>query len=312
MLFSKKKNDPFRDGCRFFTGTVLGSRAQVGRLLLLTDRGASEHWLGDVKESLVFAGFPVTECRYGGADALQEALETVRPSVLFVLGGGKLWQVTERLMTAYPAIHYAVMPTTFAGALRVPARGARLPDSFFFDGETLSTLTEEAYREGIAYAVRLGMTFDRWVFEAVYATVPHGEIVRRSVGIWHDIREAEDSHNSHARERYAFGTVLGRAIHTLSGGELTEGEALAIGMVLEAGVATRGGISRGRYFGDLVGMLTFRGLPTAFDVSVDSLIEALKKQEVSAKEVTLCLPVRCGECVPHTLTYDKLSVLLEN
>jgi 3-dehydroquinate synthetase len=232
-----------------------------------------------------------------------------KPDILFAFGGAELWKEAEEALGGRDDIHFAVMPSTLVGALRFPPRGARLPDSFFSDANLYDEEDEEARRKAVIYGIRLGLAFDRWIFDTMYSTFDPSFIVKRSVGIWHDIAEAEKN-GSDARLLLGCGGFMAGVARRIVGEELTDGEALAIGLVMEAGLALRVGVAREKYFDDLVGMLNYWGYPLGMDVDTDTLRTAILGVSHPDDEVTFYLAKNRGHCVPYTITYEKLIALL--
>ncbi len=305
-MFFQKKKDPFLRGCISRVGEYLKSRTGGTSLLLLTDRGSNRCHGDSIREVLSRAGYQVT---YRIAEGDVTSLLGGEYDILFAFGGGRLWEQCEIAMATYPERHFAVMPTTFSGGMRIPGRGCVLPDSFFYDEAVTETQPESCRLGGIVSSVRLGMTLDRKSFDMVYSSFPEGELVRRSVTIWHDICVAEKA-GSRAREYLAFGSALAGKVLAMMGEEITPWEALSVGMRMEGTVAVRFGVAKEKYLHDLIGVLLFYGLPTAIHASPGEWETVLCEAGAPSQTVSLMLPVKKGECVRYALTVGELLSII--
>ncbi len=307
-IFAKQKKDPFARGCMGQVGEILRSRCEGSRCLMICGEEARLTHAKALLEVLTTAGFETELALYADRDRLAEQVAEASPEILFAFGEGETWRGAEEVVREMPHIHFAVMPATFRGALTIPPRGARIPDSFFCDADLFTEEKEETYREGIIYAIRLGLAFDRWVFDAMYSSFDPSPVVRRSVGIWHDLIKAEEV-GSEARKYLSCGGYLAKVAKRLDE-SLTDAEALGIGLLWESKIARAVGVAREKYYDDLLGMLSFWGFPLGIEVSREELTEAVQGVAAPQDEVTLYLAKKRGHCVPYSISYEKLIALL--
>jgi 3-dehydroquinate synthase len=137
------------------------------------------------------------------------------------------------------------------------------------DIDLLKTLPAEHLRAGLAEAVKHGAITDAGYLtdiESAASSLLSGDpesltrVVGRSVQIKADI-VSRDPREGGLRKVLNFGHTLGHALETLSGYELLHGEAISIGMVLEARLGEAMGITRVGSADRLATLLDALGLP---------------------------------------------------
>ena len=242
-------------------------------------------------------------------------------AVLLNLGGGVALDLGGFVAATYQhGIAHVQLPTTLlamtgsavGGVVGVdsPVGRDRIgthhhPRMVVADLGTLATLPPVHVSAGIAPAIQLAMTADpahlQWIMDhAGGIRAREGpvleEVVRRSVELRRDdlIRRDREG-GSFAGPR--FGDSIGRALRTLLGYELLYGESVALGMLAEAVIGHRIGVSA-REVPDRVreAIKVFR-LPDAppSPINVSKLLDALLPAHPAGdRSVRLALPARAG------------------
>jgi 3-dehydroquinate synthase len=192
-----------------------------------------------------------------------------RDSAVIALGGGVVGDlagfVAATFMRGVPVVQVpttllAMLDASIGGktAVDTPA-GKNLvgafhhPSAVIIDPSVLATLPPEHMRAGLSEAIKHGVIADAAHFGAAAtygaSLLDHHQdaratsaIVARSVEIKSAV-VASDSRESGRRKTLNFGHTLGHAIEHLSGYRLLHGEAVSIGMCLEAALAERMGIA---------------------------------------------------------------------
>jgi 3-dehydroquinate synthase len=157
----------------------------------------------------------------------------------------------------------------------------------------------------MAEVVKCGVIADRALFHLVESKP--GRIAKRSPDVMARIIEAccriklkvvsGDPRESNRRKILNFGHTIGHAIETLAGYRMAHGEAIAVGMVAEARLASRVGLLSAqatRRIGDLLALL---GLPTTLPAGMQApaiLEVAHRDKKARAGKVTYALPLRIG------------------
>ncbi len=308
----KRTEQPVEKGLLLDIGHRLARKTEAREMCLVCDRGAFQQYGHQFQMGLEAAGFAVTTLILTPEEKTGDALVprlTGAPLVV-AFGGGKIWEATEGAMTQLEGGFYCVVPTTFAGGLRMPKPGARLPDAFFSDPDTYESASEASRMTGLVLATRLGLVFDKWIFGSLYSSFDKGEIVMRNTRIWCDLCLAEQN-GSMARRLLGFGEGMARGI-LLAAPEFTPCEALALGMLMEAKIGRKAGAVRGKYLKDLEGLLFYRGLPTGIDGDTDAICDLIQSQMGDETSLTLYIPKKAGECIPTTFTFEELKTLARN
>lgn len=172
------------------------------------------------------------------------------------------------------------------------------------DTATLTTLAGRELRAGWAEVIKHAVIRDAGLFpllEQAATTTIAGEalagIIRRAVNVKIVVVNA-DERETGERMLLNYGHTLGHAIEAAAGyGELLHGEAIAIGMHLEAQLAFRLGMIDSGIVERQADLLTGYGLPIAIPpgMTADDLIErTLRDKKVSAGKVRWALPTAIG------------------
>ena len=167
------------------------------------------------------------------------------------------------------------------------------PRCVVVDPELLSTLPVAQLRSGLAEAVKHGAIADcaylDWIeanAESLLAGDPEAmeRLIVRSVEIKSEI-VAADEREAGRRKLLNFGHTLGHAVEALSGYALLHGEAVAIGMVEEARLGERIGVTAAGTAQRLRKVLSRVGLPSALplDFRVEELLPWTRVDKKSAE-----------------------------
>ncbi|HEU0015234.1 MAG TPA: 3-dehydroquinate synthase [Longimicrobium sp.] len=156
------------------------------------------------------------------------------------------------------------------------------PRCVIVDPELLHSLPESHLRAGLAEAVKHGAIADAeyldWIEECADSLLggdPQAlsRLIMRSVEIKAEI-VAEDEKENGRRKLLNFGHTIGHAVETVSDYTLLHGEAVAIGLVEEARVGERCGVTASGTAQRLRRVLTRLGLPTSlpFDFNAQDVV----------------------------------------
>jgi 3-dehydroquinate synthase len=244
----------------------------------------------------------------GISDAMLEA-GLGRDSALIALGGGVAGDLGGFVAATYlRGIPVVQLPTTLLAMIDASvggktgvntAAGKNLIGTFWtprvvvIDPEVLATLPAPQLRSGLAEAVKHAAIADaeyldtiatrREELEAVDPEVLC-ELVVRSVEIKVEV-VGRDEREAGPRKALNFGHTIGHALEALSGYQMLHGEAVAIGMVAEARIGERCGITEPGVAEALRSVLGSLGLPTALppEVSVDRVLEHARADKKARK-----------------------------
>ncbi len=152
------------------------------------------------------------------------------------------------------------------------------PHCVVVDPELLHTLPEAHLRAGLAEAVKHGAIADaaylEWIEENADALLAGdlgalSRLIVRSVEIKSEI-VARDERECGPRTLLNFGHTIAHALEAVSGYSMLHGEAVAVGMVEEARIGERSGLTAPGTAARLRAVLTRLGLPTSLPVGVDA------------------------------------------
>ncbi len=253
-------------------------------------------------------------------DALLKA-HVGRDGAVVALGGGVTGDLAGFVAATYlRGIPYVQVPTSLLAMIDaatggktgvdVPA-GKNLVGAFhqprfvLADVETLATLPKAHVAAGMAEALKHGVVADAAYFEQVVADAPAlrardldalERVVDRGVAIKEAI-VAADPREAGRRAVLNFGHTVGHAVEARSGYAFSHGEAVAIGMAVEAALAEALGVA-GAGLADAVlrGLQAF-ALPVTLppDLPAEDLLDAMRgDKKTRGGAVRFALPRRIG------------------
>lgn len=179
------------------------------------------------------------------------------------------------------------------------------PAIVLMDVETISTLPLPHRRAGLAEAIKHGIIADASYLASVSDALPallgadpHAllDCVTRSVEIKAEV-VASDPREQGRRRILNFGHTLGHAMEQVSGYSLLHGEAVAIGMALEARLAERIGVAHQGTAQRVTEVLVRAGLPVSRPDSLpaDAVLAATRAdKKARAGTATYALPREIG------------------
>lgn len=215
------------------------------------------------------------------------ALGGGRDSAILAIGGGVIGDLAGFTAATYlRGVPFVTVPTTLLAMVDAALggktavdhpRGKNLigafhhPEAVIAEVQVLRTLSEREYRSGLAEVVKTAAVGDAALFRRLERST--AAILSRHPGALSEIITAccrfkagvvaADEKDAGLRAILNFGHTLGHALEHLSGYRLAHGEAVAIGMVLEARSAETAGVLRRGESGRIEALLARLGLPVA-------------------------------------------------
>jgi 3-dehydroquinate synthase len=249
-----------------------------------------------------------------------------RDSTVIALGGGVVCDIAGFVAATYmrgiPVVHIptsllAMFDASIGGKTGVDTPvGKNLVGAFhppavvLADPDVLVTLPVEELRSGLAEALKHGAIADAAYFDftsnAAREILGAGGDGRDLEALTHVIERsirlkagvvATDEREKGARKALNFGHTIGHAIESLSGYTIRHGEAVGVGMLLEATAAERTGVTEPGTAARIGDALASAGLPTARPrgPSASSIIAAMRSDKKNRGGVTeFSVPVRIG------------------
>lgn len=278
---------------------AFGDRATVFTIPAGESAKTRETW-GRLTDEMLVAGF-------------------ARDSTIVAIGGGVVGDIAGFVAATYmrgvpvvqvPTTLLAMIDASIGGKTGVDTPAGKnlvgafhQPSLVIVDPQTLATLPANHFRAGLAEALKHGVVANAEYFALIAAARESTarddatlmDVVTESVRIKAAIVE-RDERESGMRKVLNFGHTIGHAIESVSNYRLLHGEAVSIGMVLEAKLAERIGVAAGGTAAAIHDALTAIGLPTGVPVmDRDAILRATKSdKKARAGRVEYALPARIG------------------
>ncbi|MGP4041336.1 3-dehydroquinate synthase [Gracilibacillus sp. D59] len=267
-------------------------------------------------------------------EAIQHQLD--RKSLIIALGGGMIGDLAGFVAATYMrGIDFIQVPTTILAhdssvggkvAINHP-EGKNLignfypPQAVLYDIDTLHSLPEKEKRSGYAEVVKHGFISDHAYLKDILDVDLTKEIepivmsdhLQKGIAVKAKIVE-QDEKEANIRKFLNFGHTLGHAIESELGyGEITHGEAVAIGMLFAIRVSEQK-IGSNLPYEALYNWLSNNHYPLDLpSISTIHLVERMKKDKKSENAtVQMVLLQDIGEPVTENIPDQDLTNLLEN
>jgi 3-dehydroquinate synthase len=254
-----------------------------------------------------------------------------RDTTIVALGGGVTGDLAGFVAATYlRGVPYIQVPTSLLAMIDSSIGGKtgldtphgknlvgafHRPAAVIADPELLRTLPAEHVRAGLAEAVKHAVIADASLFDwiashaAELLAEPDGPLmtacIARAVAIKARVVEA-DERESGLRKTLNFGHTIGHALERVTSYRLLHGDAVAIGMVVEARAAERVGIAEPGTAVRIVEALRTLGLPTdpPREIAAERILAATQSdKKARAGAVEYALPCRIGEMAGEAQGY---------
>ncbi len=280
-----------------------------GRLALVSNPTVYGLYGKTVSQSMVDSGFELTEIiipdgeEYKSLAWVEKIYEELlkarldRRSALLALGGGVIGDITGFAASTYMrGIDFVQVPTTLLAQVDSSVGGKTgvnhpmgknmigsfwQPRLVWADTGTLKSLADRQYLAGIAEVIKYGVIWDEEFFFFLEENrdkllgledVSVAHIVRRSCEIKAEV-VSRDERESGMRAILNYGHTIGHAIETAGGyGKYLHGEAVAIGMCLEARLAQAKGLIGAEQSGRIESLVRSYGLPFELPADIDPAV----------------------------------------
>lgn len=327
-------------------GELLKLRVDGSRVLLVSDENVAPLYAERALRSLRSAGFTAGQFVIPAGEAFKN-IETVmslwqacleygldRKSTLVALGGGVVGDLAGFCAATFMrGCRWAAVPTTLLSMVDASMggktgfdlpQGKNLAGAFhppclvLADPGVLETLPQRQLRAGLAEVVKHGVIADPQLFalcaqdtQAVMDNLP--QIVRRAAAVKVKFIQT-DPYEKGIRAGLNYGHTLGHAVELVSDFSLLHGEAVAVGMVAEAGLAERLTMAHEGIADEIKKALANLGLPVEIpaDLQTDALLRAMRmdKKKVNGR-LRFALPEKIG-AVKVGVEVEDLTKVLED
>ncbi|MGM9917214.1 3-dehydroquinate synthase [Anaerotignum sp.] len=308
-------------------GAEIAKRICPCKAAIITDTTVEKLYAEQVENSLAEAGF--STCRFafpagesskhiGTLSDMLEFLaeeEVTRQDIIVALGGGVAGDMAGFAAAVYQrGIRFVQVPTTFLAAVDSSVGGKTAidlkagknmagafyqPHLVLCDVDTLDTLPEETFADGIAETMKYGIIGDADLFEKTASGDFRNdleEIIETCVKMKRDI-VMEDEFDTGLRQLLNLGHTLGHAIEKRSGFTLSHGHAVAIGMHLIAKAAEEKGLAEAGLAEKIKAALEKNKLPVSTLYTAEEITEGvLKDKKRRGGEISFVFPTKIGHC----------------
>ncbi len=271
------------------------------KVLIVTDNGVPAEYSKTVA-ALCLAPVIVTVEQGEGSKSF-ETLQTLcaamlennftRKDCVVAVGGGVVGDLSGFAAASYMrGIDFYNIPTTvlsqvdssIGGKVAINFKGIKniigafyQPKKVLIDPEVLSTLSARQISNGLAEAVKMGLTSDKKLFELFESDKIHekiDEIIVRSLEVKRSVVQKDEKENG-LRKILNFGHTIGHAFESAKMGDMFHGECVALGMLYMCSEKVRE---------RLVKVLKSLNLPTEIDFDKKEIIDALSHDKKSDKD----------------------------
>ena len=267
------------------------------RFLLLSDTPTDDPALALTVGSLQKAGHTVVRA------ADQDRSPAAVDAILAVGNDEQIGAAVRVAESGYPDLPCVLIPSSREAQFDFPF--CAVPTLVLCDPSL--PVSDADRKRATVELIRYAVGFDPTLFDLLYTDYDYGALLRRCLAIRCDLLDAD---KTDLFDR--LGTVIGRAVGRATDGETDPAEQLAIGLAAATRYALKIGYCRRDFLSELVGLLTYHGLPNSALVSDDELIAAIKDTPWADGRNVISLPRRLGECGLVGFDPDDLTGLLPN
>ena len=314
----------------------------ASRLFVVTDSTVGPLYLKRIIPPLEAAGFETAVCEIPAGEASKCAGELARlwecmmdfgltrTDAVVALGGGVVGDLAGfAAATILRGVAFVQIPTTLlaqvdssvGGKVAIDLdHGKNLAGAFWqpklvlMDPDTLDTLPDATFADGMAEVVKYGCILDGAFFSflaqrpsraAIMVEIEH--VLYTCCNLKRMVVE-EDERDTGKRMLLNFGHTLGHAYEKAGHYEMwTHGQAVAAGMVQAARLGTRLGVTPAGTAEEIAALLTPLGLPTSIPCTGEEYAAAIGLDKKGAgAEISVILLEALGKAVPHKMPKTAL------
>jgi shikimate kinase / 3-dehydroquinate synthase len=330
-----------REGGLAVVGEYLHKAGLSGPVALISDETIASHFSHQVLDSLDSAGYTAQLfCLPPGESVkkLQSAsrlwsffleMGMERGSTVLALGGGVIGDLAGFAASIFlRGVPWVALPTSLLAmvdaslggktAIDLP-EGKNLVGAFYpprlvlADPLTLQSLPEAEIRSGLAEVIKAGIIADSELFRLCASgleTVREnwGEVIRRAIAVKIQVVQ-EDPFERGRRAVLNLGHTIGHALEAASKYKLRHGEAVAIGIGLEARLAERLGLARAGLADELSEKISLLGLPVSppSGLAWNEILQGMHRDKKRAGgSIRFSLPLEIGNVAAGIAVEEKM------
>lgn len=260
-----------------------------------------------------------------------------RGDMLIALGGGVTGDLTGYAAATYlRGISFIQMPTTLLSQVDSSIGGKtgvdfksyknmvgafHQPSLVYINLNTLKTLTDEQYCEGMGEIIKHGLIKDQRYYRWLSANMD--EILKRNLVVCREMIEVScnikrrvvenDPKEQGERALLNFGHTLGHGVEKVSDFRLLHGECVALGCVASSWISWKRGLITEEQYLEIRNTIQKAGLPVSIDrIDGKAVMEAVKHdKKMEAGKVKFILLKQPGEAViDRTVSSQEMEAAL--
>ena len=315
---------------------------RADKLFVVTDSTVGPLYLKRLIPPLEAAGLETAICEIPAGEASKCAGELARlwecmmdfgltrTDAVVALGGGVVGDLAGfAAATILRGVDFVQLPTTLlsqvdssvGGKVAIDLdHGKNLAGAFWqprlvlMDPDTLDTLPDATFADGMAEVIKYGCIFDRTFFDFLAQRPDRARLMEEIEHILYtccDLKRKvveEDERDTGNRMLLNFGHTLGHAYELAGHYETwTHGQAVAAGMVRAAGLGERLGVTPAGTAETIARTLALLGLPVEIPCSLADYTAAIDLDKKGAgAEIAVILLEELGRAVPHRMPKEAL------
>lgn len=319
-------------------GARTAALVKGSRVLIASDDRVAPLYLDRVSDSFRRAGFQAGSFVFpAGEDSktlatVEELLnaadraELTRSDVFAALGGGVTGDMTGLAAALYQrGVDFIQLPTTLLAmvdasvggktAVNLPG-GKNLCGAFhqprlvLCDTDTLDTLPEAVYAEGMAEVIKHGALSGGALLDRILAGEDPKDLIVDNIRFKADIVR-QDEREKGLRQLLNFGHTFGHAIEKLNHYGIYHGEGVAVGMLIAARTAEERKLCPSGVFRELRELLAAHRLPVSTPFTAEQVAgAAMNDKKRRGDSITLVLPEARGRCRLLPVPAEELGELI--
>ncbi len=314
------------------TGREVAALGRVRKIAIVSDTNVWPLYGEIVRESLESAGFiPISFVFPAGEESKNAAVylellnflaenQLTRTDLIAALGGGVTGDLAGFAAATYlRGIRFIQLPTTLLAAvdssvggktaIDLPA-GKNLAGAFcqpslvLCDTDTLTTLSQDTFRDGCAEVIKYAILYDADFFRYLETTgmdFDRERVIARCVEFKRDV-VMQDEFDTGQRMKLNLGHTIGHGVEAHSNFTLSHGKAVAIGIAIVSRASSCPDTQR------ILALLRLFHLPTATNAPAQEIYRyTLSDKKRAGESIHLIIPHSIGSC---SIVPTKISDLL--
>jgi 3-dehydroquinate synthase len=251
-----------------------------------------------------------------------------RDTAIIALGGGATTDVVGFIASTYlRGIPFISIPTTLLAMIDASIGGKTAintsfgknllgtfyyPEAILIDTQVLSSLPEKEWMNGLAESLKMGLIADPFLWDLLEKNHSNGKcflhdpsLIARSIEDKMNLAE-QDPKELGIRRILNFGHTIGHGLEAVSSYEMSHGEGVALGSLVEAFLSKELGYLKDADFERIYSVYSSFPLSLPKNYTKEALLKALshdKKRELD--KVRFVLIDRIGHALPFDGTYCR-------